>query len=318
MLWLLGHAELATLWDQARALGSAGIVALVALAGLEHLLHAWGWRRCFAPDTAPRLRALFDAYLAGYAFGLFTPTATLGGDVLRASLLPRSVPATEAAASVTADRLACSVSDAALGVCGVVLLLTRGPLEAWHRGALLAATALFGVGIGGFFFAQRSGLLASRTAGHPVVARIAGSGLASRLARAGAGLDFRLRSLHLERPEAFRDALLRNLAASCVGGVQVGLMLALLGAPEVFLAAAQVFLVGVALDLFSFFIPARLGVQEGARMLGASIAGLDPAVGLLLSLVLRLDQVFWGAIGLALHARLARRRALRHAGPEPV
>ena len=316
-VWLIAHAGIAALWEQARALGG-GIVVLVALAGVELALHAWGWQRCFAPDAAPRLRPIFDAYLAGYAFALFTPTATVGGDVLRASLLPEAIPAAEAAASVTADRLACSVSDALVGVCGVVLLLARGPLEPWHRAALLAATALFGVGIGGFFLVQRSGLLASRAAGHPLVARVAGAQLAARLARAGADLDFRLRSLHLERPEAFRGALLRNLAATGTGGLQVALVLALLGSHEVAAAAVQIFLVGVALDLFSFFIPARLGVQEGARMLGASVAGVDPSVGLLLSLVLRVEQALWGALGLALHARLARTRALRHPGAEPV
>lgn len=288
------------------------------MAGLEHLLHAWGWQRCFAAGEAPGLRRLFGAYLAGYAFGLLTPTAAVGGDVLRASLLPRRVAATEAAASVTADRLACSLSDACLGLAGVGILLFAAQLAPWQKTALIAATATFGLGIGGFFFVQRSGLLATRTAGHPLVVRFAGARLGERLARASADLDFRLRSLHLERPEAFRGALLRNLLASCVGGLQVAVFLGALDTPRIVQASAQIFLVGVALDLFSFFIPGRLGVQEGARMLGASVAGLDPAVGLLLSLVLRAEQVLWGGAGLILHARLARSGAVRRAEREPV
>jgi hypothetical protein len=304
-VWLLTHAGVERLWEQARVLG-LGVFLIVALAGLEHLLHAWGWQRCFAPLHEPGLRRLFEAYLAGYAFSLLTPTASLGGDVLRASLLPGFVPATEAAASVTADRLACSVSDACLGLAGVAILLVLGPLEPWQSVALVAATALFGIGIAGFFLVQRSGRLATRIPLHPLVARLGGARLGERLARASTDLDFRLRSLHLERPEAFRGSLLRNLAGSCVGGLQVGVFLALLGTPEIARAAAEIFLVGVALDMFSFFIPARLGVQEGARMLGASVAGLDPSVGLLLSLVLRLEQVVWAGIGLGLHSRLAR------------
>jgi hypothetical protein len=314
LAWLVTHAGVDRLWENARALGS-GAVLFVALAGLEHLCHAWGWQRCFSPDHTPGLPRLFEGYLAGYAFSFLTPTASIGGDVLRASLVPRSVPAAEAAASVTVDRLACSVSDAGLGLVGVAILLISGPLEAWHRAALLAATALFGLGIGGFFVVQRSGRLAGWVAAHPLVARFGGARLAERLARAGADLDGRLQSLHRDRPEAFRVAAFRNLAASCVGFLQIVVFLAWLGEPQLLRGAAQIFFVGIALDLFSFFIPARLGVQEGSRMLGAAVAGLDPALGLLLSLLLRLDQLIWAGIGLALHSRLA---AIRRPGREPV
>jgi hypothetical protein len=313
-VWLVANAGVDKLWEGARALG-AGTVLFVAFAGLEHLCHAWGWQRCFAPGHAPRLPALFDAYLAGYAFSFLTPTASVGGDVLRATLVPPSVPAVEAAASVTADRLACSVSDALFGLAGVCLLLASARLEAWHRVALVAATVVFGFGIGGFFLVQRSGWLAGWISTHPLVQRFGGERLAARLARAGADLDGRLRSLHLERPEAFRGALVRNLAASAVGGLQIAIFLAWLGEPHVVRGAAQIFLVGIALDIFSFFIPARLGVQEGSRMLGASIAGFDPSLGLLLSLVLRLDQMVWAGIGLAVHSRIT---TLRRPRREPV
>ena len=314
LAWLVAYTGVDKLWQGAQALG-LGLFLFVALAGLEHVAHAWGWRRCFAPDHAPPLGTLVQAYLAGYAFSVLTPTASVGGDVLRASLVPRSVPAAEAVASVTADRLACSVSDACLGLAGVVILLVAGPLVPWQRGALVAATVLFGLGIAGFFFVQRSGWLVGWLAAHPLVARIGGARLAERLTRAGQDFDFRLRSLHLDRPAAFRGALLRNLAASLVGAVQVVVFLAWLGSPHLLRAAATIFLIGIALDIFSFFIPGRLGVQEGSRMLGASVAGLDPSLGLLLSLVLRVDQVAWAVVGLGMHSRLA---ASGRAGREPT
>jgi len=313
-VWLVTHAGFAKLWEGARALGPAALL-FVALGGLEHLSHAWGWQRCFAPEHTPRLRPLFEAYLAGYAFSLVTPATAVGGDVLRASLVPRSVPATEAAASVTADRLACSVSDAVLGLAGVAILLVQGPLARWERVALVAATLLFGLGIGGFFVIQRSGQLGGRLTQNRLVRRVGGERLAARLVRAGQDMDFRLRSLHLERPEALRTAFLRNLAASAVGGLQIALFLGWLGEPHVARAALQIFLVGVALDIFSFFIPGRLGVQEGSRMLGAAIAGFEPSLGLLLSLLLRLEQLIWAGIGVFLHSRLA---AIRRPGREPL
>lgn len=304
---LVTHAGVAPLWHGVRDLG-AGLVLFVALAGLEHVLHASGWQRCFLPEHTPPLRPLAEAYLAGYAFGVLTPTATVGGDVLRASLLPRDVPAAEAAASVTADRLACSLGDAAIGLAGVGILLGRAPLESWQEAGLVGATLLFGAGIGGFLWVQRSGRTAARVSRHPFLERLAGERFSARVARAAEDLDARLHGLHVGRPEAFRGALLRNLLATGVGGVQVAVFLAWLGVPDVAHAAATIFLVGISLDLFSFFVPGRLGVQEASRMLGASVAGLEPTLGLLLSLVLRLDQLVWVSIGLVLHARLAARR----------
>ena len=192
----------------------------------------------------------------------------------------------EAAASVTADRLACSVADRMLGLGG-----RRDPARLrarsrpWHRIALVAATASL---------RPRDRRLLPRPAQRP--ARHTGSrrirwwlasvarASAERLARAGADLDFRLRSLHLERPEAFRGALLRNLVASSWWGWPRSRSSSPgSGRRSSRGLAVQVFLVSVALDLFSFFIPARLGVQEGSRMLAVSVAGLDPALGLLLS-----------------------------------
>lgn len=311
---LVRQAGAEKLVEGARAFGF-GTVLFIAMAGVEHGLHAWGWQRCFAPGTAPRLRALLQAYLAGYAFGLVTPTASLGGDVLRASLLPAGTSTAEGAAAVTADRLACSVSDALVGLVGVVLLFLLAPMAGWQKAALLAATLLFGSGIAGFFFVQRSGRLAGWIAAHPLVARLGGDRLAERVARAGVSLDGHLEALHRERPGAFRSALLRNLAATGVGAVQIAIFLAWLGKPDVLSSAAIVFFVAVAIDLFSFFIPARLGVQEGSRMLGTSLAGLDPTLGLLLSLLLRLEQMVWAGVGIALHGRLS---GLRRAGGEPV
>jgi hypothetical protein len=311
---LVRHAGTEKLVEGARAFG-VGTLVFVALAGFEHALHAFGWQRCFAPERTPRWRPLFEAYLAGYAFSLVTPTTAIGGDVLRASLVPPGATAAESAAAVTADRLACSVSDALVGLVGVVLLFGLAPLAGWHELALAGATLALGAGIAIFFAVQRSGTLAGWVAAHPLVAKLGGEALASRAAHAARSLDAHLRELHRERPGAFRSALLRNLAATLVGAAQVALFLAWLDEPAVLESAAIVFFVGVALDLFSFFIPARIGAQEGSRMLGTTLAGLDPSLGLLLSLLLRVEQLIWAGIGLFFHGRIS---GLRRAGGEPV
>jgi hypothetical protein len=46
-------------------------------------------------------------------------------------------------------------------------------------------------------------------------------------------------------------------------------------------------------------------------MVAMRLAGLDPSLGLLFSLVLRLEQVVWAGVGLAAYAALAAARGRR-------
>ena len=96
----------------------------------------------------------------------------------------------------------------------------------------------------------------------------------------------------------FRAALVLHTLGTSVGALQLAVFLGWLGVPFTAWALAAAFSVTVALDLFSFFVPARLGAQEASRMLAMSVAGLDPARGLSFSLVLRAEQIFWAGVGL--------------------
>ena len=316
---LLARSDLASLWRDASALG-AGAALIVAVALLEHALHALAWRRCFAPEQRPGALSLLGAYLAGGAVNLVTPTATLGGEVVRGGLLPKSVPASVWVASVTADRLAMSAADTAIGLAGFAVLLARGPQGGWARAAIGAGALLLAAGVAGFLVLQRRGRLAAFFGEHGLVRRFAGAQLGERLASASRDVDGRLAELHAERPGDFRAALALHLAATSVGALQLAIFLSWLGVPYDLATLGSVFAVGTALDLFSFFVPARLGAQEAARMLAMSVGGLDPSRGLLFSLVLRLEQVLWAAAGfLAVPFLLRARRgspALATAAPD--
>jgi hypothetical protein len=293
---LVARSDLASLWRDAATLGF-GAALIVAVALLEHGFHTLAWARCFPPEDRPGALPLLGAHLAGGAVNLVTPTATLGGEVVRGGLLPRGVSTRAWVATVTADRLAMSVADTAIGLAGFAVLVARAPLSAWARAALAAAALLFGAGVAGFFQLQRRGRLAAFFGEHGLVRRFAGAQLGERLARASRDVDVRLAELHAERAGDFRAAVALHLAGTSVGALQLGIFLSWLGVPYDLGALGAVFAVGVALDLFSFFVPARLGAQEASRMLAMSVAGLDPGRGLLFSLVLRLEQIVWAAAG---------------------
>jgi len=309
LVWEIGPR---TLWHDTVLLGW-GAALIIALAAIEQLLHALAWQRCFDPLERPSLTRLYGTHLAGGAINIVTPTATLGGELVRGGLLP-GVPGAVAAATVTVDRLASALADTGLGVLGLLVLLATPRLSVPVRVAIAAAAVLFLTGIGIFWALQRNGRLLSRIVGHRVVRRICGPTFSEGLRSGSASVDLRIAAFHAERTRALLAAIALHVAGSLIGGVQLGLFFLFLSAPATVLMTIEVFLVGIALDLFSFFVPARLGAQEGARMLAVSLVGLEPALGLLFSLLLRVEQIAWAAIGLALYSFLVPRRWSRRRG----
>jgi hypothetical protein len=308
-VWDIGPA---TLWHDALTLGW-GAVLIISVASIEQLLHTLAWQGCFEPAERPSLMRLYGAHLAGGAINIVTPTATLGGELVRGGLLP-GTPGALAAATVTVDRLAYALADTTLGILGLLVLLRAPSLGALGHLAIVAAAALFLTGVGIFWALQRNGRLLSRIVGHPIVRRICGPAFAEGLSSGSEAVDLRIRAFHAERTGALLRGIAFHMAGSLMGAVQLGLFFFFVSAGATPWMTIEVFLVGIALDLFSFFVPARLGAQEGARMLAVSLVGLEPALGLLFSLVLRVEQVAWAGIGLALYSLLVPRgKATRRA-----
>lgn len=312
--FLVARSGPASLWADATRVGW-GVAWIVALGGVEHALHALGWGRCFEPAQRPSRRELLAAFLAGNSVNQLTPTASLGGELARGVLVARRRSAGAIVASLAADRLAWAIADLAFGTAGAALLLSQDALPLWVRLAVAGALGLLTLGTAGFLLLQRSGRLASRLGGHPRLARWIGAQHASTLSSTSAETDARLAALHGERPRELVRSVALHAVGTLVGAVQLAVLLACLGVafgPGSLLTA---FCVALAVDLLAFAVPARLGAQEGGRMLAMAAAGLDPTHGLLWSLVMRVEQLAWSALGLGVYAALAGRRRSRAPAP---
>jgi len=297
---LIGQIGLRTLWEDSLRLG-VGAAIIVTVAVLEHVLHTAAWRRCFSRGRVPSWRDLLAAYFAGYAVSFATPTAMVGGELARGGLLLRGVPAVEVVTSITLDRLTYAVADSIVGVCGVAVILAAAPLTAGTRAGVAAAAALFAIGVGGFFWLQRRGRLAEFLTNHALLRRLIGTRRAERLADGATEVDRRLAAFHAEESHAFRASVVLHMAATAVSALQIAIFLHWLGVAPGAQTVLKVFCVASAVDLFSFFIPLRLGAHEGGRMLAMSLVGLDPALGLLLALVIRVEHIVWAAVGLVVY-----------------
>src|SRR5262249_37282733 len=147
-------------WNEALQLGWT-IPAIVLLFGVEHGIRAVAWWCCYRPTARPALTRLFWARLASYAVNTATPSATLGGEAVRASLVADTVPSLETLTAISVDRLTDTLADCTLGACGLVVVLLHAPFPGTVRLGLLASALLLGVGVGAFFTLQRRGRLAA-------------------------------------------------------------------------------------------------------------------------------------------------------------
>jgi hypothetical protein len=313
--WLVASVGLDELWRDAARLGW-GVVAIIAVEGFGDFLHACAWRLCFHPEHRASALRLWGPHLAGASINYVTPTATLGGEVVRGTLVPRQVPAAEVTSSLAINKLTAALGDTAVALVGVGVLLFYAPVPGHWRLAALAGALLLVAGVAAFIRVQRKGRLAGLLGRHRGLARLLGEERSGRLARVTEEIDARIAAFHADGHASLLASAVLHVLGGGMGAVQLFFFLWLVGAPSDPATVLSVFVIARAIDLASFFVPARLGIQEGARMLAMSLVGIEAALGLLFSLVLRLEQVTWAGVGFGAYAGMLwqRKREARAVG----
>jgi len=140
--------------DPAAVLASLGrlswrfVVILLFPVSLVSLFDALGWRYAFRRDRVPFV-TLVRTRLVGEAFNLVTPTAALGGEVVKAWLLRDRVPLAQSVPSVIIAKTTITLAQGIFLLLGIVLAtfqLGRSPLllgMQWLLGLEVLALAIF-------------------------------------------------------------------------------------------------------------------------------------------------------------------------------
>ena len=139
--------------------------------------------------------------MSGYAIGYLTPTASLGGEVIRGSLLSVNESGAHAAGAVLIDKLTYSLSQVLFVVAGSLALLVFVDLPSGLGPALIAGSLLLVCGIFGFLYLQKKGKLGA-VFRRPLVLRIGGRRMEA-LARHLTAVDEELASFYRHRSGDF-------------------------------------------------------------------------------------------------------------------
>ncbi len=299
MLW---HVGLTGLSAGLHALG-LWLVPFFLLDSVSSLLHTAGWAACF-PGSQRRVRLwrLYLVRMAGGAINQVTPTADLGGEVVKVVLLGSLLPRAQAMAAVVIDKT--SIALGQIGYLNVGTLYVAGhlPLPAGAQRGVHLTTVLIALVLGGFIVCQRYGLLSTFVQGLGVFKY--GQARLHRLSQRLTLLDAHLGTYYKAHPWRFGRSVLLHFLAFVFDAMQTYILLCLLlgeSAPGFFTAIGAAVAVAILEQIF-FFVPGRLGTMEGIRFTVLSALGIGDVYALAFGLVARLHQLFWNSLGLLAYA----------------
>jgi uncharacterized protein (TIRG00374 family) len=290
-------------------IGNAAILILFA-ARWWFILRALGHAVPYASLTSYRW--------AAYGITYFTPGSQFGGEPLQVYLSQRrhGLPTPTAITSVALERLLELVGNFTILAAGVVITL-GGPLvgSAVRAEGIAASLGLLMIPVG---------FLAATWAGrHPITwllrrlpARLRQSDRLQRLIEGAADSELQATTLIRQRPWTVVEAMLVSGVAWIAMFAEMWLAVAFLGLP---LTPVQLVAVMTAARIAILLpSPGGLGTLEAGQVWVFAALGLDPALGLSLSLIVRLRDVLFAGAGLAWGAHLTSTTKQASADPSSL
>lgn len=289
--YLVGRVGPGTLVAAFQALSWRFLLVLWFPFAVITVLDTLGWRYAFRRDRAS-FPTLLAVRLAGEAFNLTTPTASMGGEPVKALLLRPAVPLGEGLASVIVAKTSIALAQGAFLVLGIALALAALPPAGPLLTGMTVLAAAEAVALAGFVLAQRAGLFGR---GLGVLRRL---GLAWGGHEGARGLDDTLAAFYREHRGRLTLSLLFHFGGWLTGSLEVYLILAFMGVSISLITVLVVEAFAAAIKSAAFLIPGGLGALEGGNMAVFAALGLGAGVGLSVTLVRRLRELAWVGAGL--------------------
>lgn len=310
---LIFKVGIGELWHELGMLGW-GLIPFVLGEGVAEMIHTLGWRHCLSgPLRSLSWWTLFRIRMAGYAINYLTPSAALGGEVTKGTLLAEHSRGPEAASGVLIGKLCFALAHLLFVALGGALVLwqVQIPRSLWL--SMLASGTLLAGGMLTFLALQKEGKLGG------LVRWLAARRLGGRALRKAAedltAVDETMKRFYRERPWGLPAAIAWHLAGYSVGIAQTWLFFHLLHRDANWTVAASTWFLGMWFDLLTFAVPQNLGTLEGTRILVLHAFGYTAVMGMAYGFALRLAQILWSCFGLAQNAALVSVR--KHKAPLP-
>ena len=266
--------------------------------GVTTLLDTLGWRYAFRRDTVP-FRSLLAARLAGEAFNLTTPTASVGGEAVKAWLVRPWAPLTEGLPSVIVAKTTIVIGQALFLVVGLVAAhaaLPSGSLVVRGMQWLLVVQVL---AVGGFVAVQAGGALRGSTRWLQKI-----GWLSDRPLETLTRINDELAHFYRREPTRLTLSILYHFLAWLIGVLEPWLILRWMGLPVSLAEAAAIEAFSTGIRFAAFLVPGYLGALEAGHMAIFAALGLGAPAGLSFTLIRRVREITWTGLGFLLLAPL--------------
>jgi glycosyltransferase 2 family protein len=310
LIWKIGIGDL---WGELARLGW-GMVPLILIEGVADVFHTLGWRHCLTgTQRSLAFSRLFRIRLAGYSINYLTPTASLGGEVTKGTLLTSDSGGATAATGVLIGKLALTLAQLLFVALGSILTLWGVSLPAGVWPAMLAGNALLAAGVIGFLLIQKYGKLGALVRWS--VKHHLGGKLLQKAAVHVTEVDNELRIFYRQRRRDLPLAMIWHTLGYACGILQSWFFLYLLTDDASLRVAAGIWFLGSWFDFLTFAIPLGIGIQEATRVVALKALGFDSVMGLAYGVTLRLEQVFWAGCGLLAYTTLLSEKSKSKLAP---
>jgi uncharacterized membrane protein YbhN (UPF0104 family) len=258
---------------------------------------ALAWSFAFPGKAAP-FRSLLSSLLAGQAVASTTPAGMLGGNAVMAWMLRDRVSLRQSLSSLIIVQTTSTASQGLFLLLGI--LLAR-----WSFSSSLALVRIMewlllleAIGVVGFVALQMRGMMAG---GHGLLGRLGFSG-GSATREAARDVDQTLVTFYRRQPRRLVLSVACNFLGWITRAGETWLILYLIGARVSVPTALIIEAFATGISFATFFLPMDIGVEEGGAVATFLALGMAGATGLSFSLVRRVREVAWIAVGLLLLA----------------
>ena len=294
------------------------LIPIIGVWLLVYGLNALAWKAIIEGNLGTKAPLsfwrIYRLTITGYALNYATPVGGLGGEPYRIMELSKDVDKEHATSSVILYAMMHFFAHfwfwftsifIYLGLAAVGDLPINTPIATVLGIIILFCLLAFYVFAKGY----RNGLVVKslRWIGHIPGLKGWSARFREKHAEALTNIDEQIAALHAEDKAAFYKSLLLEYLSRIVQSSEVLFMLLLFGIDNgggftgVFITYLHSILIVSFTTLFANligFLPMQLGVQEGGFVLSIAALGLSAALGIFVSIICRVREIIWIAIGM--------------------
>ena len=289
------------------------LAAVIALWGVLYMMNALTWKVILqgSGDVPVSYWKLLKLTISGFALNYTTPVGLLGGEPYKIMEIQPYVGTQRATSSVVLFAMMHIFAHFSFWLTAIILyivlfLIGNLPMDALTTTLLLLMTVFCGTGIYLFVKGYENGMVVKliNITGHIPGLKSWSKRFAEKHKEDLKKIDIQISELHGQNRKSFWGSFMLEYIGRILQSTEIYFMLLLFDINDShILLFVHSFLILAFTSLFAnllFFLPLQLGGREGGFAMSTSQMGMTNEIGLFISIITRVRELFWAAIGLIL------------------